>query len=278
MHELLLIPLFLLGQAADGSPFGDVQASRPFGHSAGQENSRFPPPPPLTVGQTEATPFTPAANAHHTSAGPNVGQQLSQPQTTYVAPASATLPSDSSNPTAENFTSREPLPLARQGQESQLPASSGRAPPSIGGTIINIVSSLAIVLGLFFLVAWFMRRGSGSSGGALPSEVVQVLGKAALSPRQQMQLLRVGEKLVLVAISPGGVQTLTEVTDPREVERMASACEGTRSGSASESFREVLSQLGNQPAIGGFFGGSESSEVGRSRRGRTRAGREDSHA
>ena len=66
------------------------------------------------------------------------------------------------------------------------------------GAIISVVVSLAVVLGLFFIVAWFMRRGLPNSTRRLPAEVVEVLGRTPLAGRQQMHLLRFGNKLLLV--------------------------------------------------------------------------------
>ena len=50
--------------------------------------------------------------------------------------------------------------------------------------------------------------------GSLPTDVVSVLGRVPLAARQLAELLRVGNKLVLVSLTPTGAQTLTEVTDP----------------------------------------------------------------
>jgi len=133
------------------------------------------------------------------------------------------------------------------------------------------------VLGLFFGVAWLMRRNVPQGGGALPSDVVQVLGRAPLAGKQQMYLVRVGEKLVLVSLGAGGAQTLTEVTDAPEVERLSAACEAVRTGSASASFRQVLTQLGSQPAAGGFFGNGAPANT-RNRRHPSRTDGEEAHA
>jgi hypothetical protein len=43
-----------------------------------------------------------------------------------------------------------------------------------------------------------------------------------------MQLVRCGNKLLLLATSASGVQPLTEVTDPDEVDRLTRLCRGER--------------------------------------------------
>ena len=255
MNTLQLLTLIALTQAA-GPGQGQPAPAQPLPFTRNW-SATAPTYEQLT---DHSTAIAAEVRRDATSSG-NVGQRIavSDPgadaSDSQVVPASATEPL----PVSTN-TDRQPLALSRQGEGATSTGSTGREPPSLSGTVINIVSSLAIVLGLFFLVVWFLRRGSGTVGGALPSDVLQILGRSQLSPKQQLQLIRVGEKLVLVAVSAGGVQTLTEVTRADEVERLAAACEGTRSGSASDSFRQVLAQLGNQPAVGGFFGNSSNAQ------------------
>ena len=64
-----------------------------------------------------------------------------------------------------------------------------------------------------------------------------------LGARQQVQLLRCGNKLLLVSITPGGAETLTEVTDPLEVDRIAGICQQAHPKSATTAFRQVFQQL-----------------------------------
>jgi len=61
----------------------------------------------------------------------------------------------------------------------------------------------------------------------LPGEVVETLGRVPLAGRQQMHLLRFGNKLLLVCVSPTGVDTLGEITDPSEIDRVAALCAQT---------------------------------------------------
>jgi flagellar biogenesis protein FliO len=98
---------------------------------------------------------------------------------------------------------------------------------------LTVGGSLAAVLAGFFVVAWALRRASPRGFGVLPAEAFEVLGRAPLANRQQAQLLRCGNKLLLVAVGAEGAETLTEITDPAEVERLAAVCRRARpSGSA----------------------------------------------
>ena len=81
----------------------------------------------------------------------------------------------------------------------------------------------------------------------MPGEVVEVLGRAPLANRQQIHLLRCGNKLLLVSVTPTGAETLTEITDPMEVDRLAGLCQQAQPGSATAAFRKVLQQFGHEP-------------------------------
>jgi flagellar biogenesis protein FliO len=124
-------------------------------------------------------------------------------------------------------------------------------------SIYTIITALTIVIGSFLLFAWALRRGArgGARGrGMIPAEAVSVLGKVRLTGRQAVQLLRVGNKLVLVAITPSGAEALTEVTDPGEVDRLVGLCQQHDRHSTTQAFEQVFQNLTREPAGGGFLG------------------------
>jgi flagellar biogenesis protein FliO len=209
-------------------------------------------------------------------AAPNVGERVasvatrqpaavspaahqSPPAETANGPATSGSPLQSPGPLAtaaqplgkQSTTAPPPLPIARNGA-APLPADRGNDPIAAtddNATAIDIDSfltvagSLGIVLGLFLVTIWCLRRGMPKSTRSLPPEVVEVLGRAPLAGRQQMHLIRFGNKLVLATVSPAGVDSISEITDPIEVNRLAGYCEGTRAGSATASFRGILDRL-----------------------------------
>ena len=115
-------------------------------------------------------------------------------------------------------------------------------------SVVTVGGSLAVVLGVFFLIVWLLRRASPGAMGTLPGEVFEVLGRASLANHQHVQLLRCGNKLLLVSFHAAGAganaNTLTEITDPKEVDRLAGLCRQARGGNPSKTFRQVLRQVG----------------------------------
>jgi len=157
-----------------------------------------------------------------------------------TAPAASTVPPPlavvPSSPTVQP-ESAGPLGLGSHNDRN----APGKSSPI--GAMITVGGSMAIVLGLFFIVAWAMRKTAPRGSLVLPKEVFDILGRAPLGARQQVQLLRCGSKLLLVSITPNGTETLTEVTDPLEVDRIAGICQQAHPKSATVAFRQVLQQL-----------------------------------
>lgn len=135
------------------------------------------------------------------------------------------------------------LPPKGKGDESQ--ESSG----GILTTLVTMGGALLLVIGLFLVFAWTMRRTSTRrTGGLLPQGVVEVLGHQTITGRQRVHLLRIGKRLLLVSIMPDSVETLTEITDPAEVDRIAGVCCQTGKGSSTEAFQAMMRQFTQDPS------------------------------
>jgi len=118
-----------------------------------------------------------------------------------------------------------------------------------------MLSALGIVIGSFLLCAWTFKRGTARRTMAmLPPEVVSVLGRVPLAARQFADLIRVGNKLVLITMTPTSAATLTEVTDPLEVDRLVGLCHQSDPQSTTKAFEQVFQQMSLEPARHGFLG------------------------
>lgn len=138
------------------------------------------------------------------------------------------------------------FPSSKTGQAGDKRENSEGGKATSGNVTSVVFSSLAIVLGLFFVVVWLARRALPKSTMSLPSDVLEVLGRSPLANRHHLQLIRLGRRLLLVSVSPDSAETLTEITDPDEVNHLASLCQQDQPGSITGSFRQVLNQLGAQ--------------------------------
>jgi flagellar biogenesis protein FliO len=191
------------------------------------------------------------------SIGPRSGSaddlRLSQPSTFEPRGLPAAAPAVETTEQA-NTTAGGAIPLGPRRERSERDLA---APPKLvsnGTAVTTIAGALGVVLGLFFVVAWFMRRSMPQSMVRLPSEAVEQLGRAPLAGKQNVHLLRIGGKLLLVVVTPFGAETLTEVTDPDEVERLCALCKKNGVHGPSAEFRDVLKQFEREPAAPGFLG------------------------
>jgi len=218
-----------------------------------------PTPAPERFTAPAAAP-QPAAVAP--SPGPTLPRSVVQP----VAYQEPTLPA-ATPPADQSGESRAAVPAGKSPLAAPLPpvgrgktdaprtatssdAADGRAHPKTSSSLMTVAGSLVLVLGLFLLAAWALRRTAPGAAAVLPGEVFTVLGRAPLAGRQQVHLLRCGNKLLLVSLSPTGAETLTEITDPLEVDRLAGLCVQNQPNSATSAFRAVLNQFAHPTQAG----------------------------
>lgn len=149
-------------------------------------------------------------------------------------------------------TTKVPLKLAKKKERSSADEKKPRVSPE--QSLRTMGGSLALVIALLLGMAVLFRKAQPKGAGVLPLEVIEVLGRSTLTKGQNLQLVRIGGKLVLLCVTAHGSETLTEITDADEVERLSTLCRESGPKSVSAAFRDVLAQIGNEPAPGGFVG------------------------
>lgn len=119
-----------------------------------------------------------------------------------------------------------PLPHTALGNEpirsspASLPPTNGAAanlPAPTSMDYPRVLGALGIVIALIFLLRWAARFFFPSVAGRSPSRIVEVLARSVLTPKQQVMLVRVGRRLILVGDSGAQMTTLCEIADPDEV-------------------------------------------------------------
>jgi flagellar biogenesis protein FliO len=243
-----------------------------------ESSAELPPAPAAPLDDYDAAPL-----ADYKAPGASRG---SNPIVREPRVASASLPTTSaaanqsptSFPAANSIPLTPPISAAEDATDRRLAPPSARRTSTSGGQRSSAASflsgglgqfkglasagaGLAVVIALFLLFSWTMRRGGPKSSSVLPESAFAVLGRAPLTAQSFAQLLRVGNKLVLVAMSADGAQPLTEVTDPLEVDRIAGLCMSGKPNGSSAEFQQVLAQLSKEPARG--FLGREASQARR---------------
>jgi flagellar biogenesis protein FliO len=154
-------------------------------------------------------------------------------------------------------THRSPTTVraAENAPSGSSPASSPSAATAANVTNKNlfdlrqILIALAIVIGLIFALRWIGKRlfpglGSGRSSGA-----VRVVSRSVLTPRQQVLLVQVGARRLLVVADNGTqVSTLCQITDADEIASLVGQISGSTRGSrdADRAFDSALDNAKSQ--------------------------------
>lgn len=239
-----------------------------YGGGVEQAVHEEPAPSAVAESKTAQPPVADPVESHAPKEAPPAAEPLAAAPLPGVAlPASADYPSASDESRHLAPRSKPAQGLAAGNGQSLSDGFKSRLPGSFSklDSLTTAGAGLAIVVGLFFVCMWLLRRSSGAKpGGLLPNEAFAVLGRAPLTPQSFAQLLRVGNKLVLVAVSADGIQPLTEVIDPLEVDRLTGVCASGRGHGPAAEFQQVLAQLAREPARG--FLGAEAANGGGRRR------------
>lgn len=230
----LAIQNFAWADYPDFAPASNTPSPWP-GRNTGYVENDDPPQPSSAAPLAEA----PAAE-------PPVAEAYEAPPSRYApvehpTEAPATLAADTQIQPERMPRAKPGLPLAPPTAEAKGGWRAEMSP------VLSAAASLGIVLGLFLLVVMVMRRGMPKTASQLPREAVQLLGRAPLVGRQYLHLVRCGNKLLLLSVSAGSSTTLTEITDPEEVDRLVELCQGGGLGGAS--FRQVLGQFTRQREV-----------------------------
>jgi len=112
--------------------------------------------------------------------------------------------------------------------------------------LFSVGGSLFIVIAAFFLLAALLRKVSPAGHRPLPKEAFECLGRYHLTQKHPLQVLRMGNRIVLVSVMPDGVSTLAEITDPDEVVSFLGLCRRREGNSASEIFRKSVASMSEE--------------------------------
>lgn len=168
----------------------------------------------------------------------SVHAQYSDEETPAVA-----APRKGQRPRATEATVNEPAPrrITKNSNSRSESDAAGETKPrgssspwAVGGPLV-----LLLIVVLAGATLW-KRHGPGVTPG-LPRDAVDVLGRRPLDPRTTLWLVRLGSKILVLGVSPAGVENLSEVSDPVEVDLLAGLCRRPNSGeSYVDTFRTLF--------------------------------------
>lgn len=135
---------------------------------------------------------------------------------------------------------------AADGSTTQPSAATSRG---AGGSVssLRVVSALALVLALIFGLRWVGRRYFPAVTGGRTAGSVRVLSRSPVAPKQQVLLLQVGRRVLVVADNGTQLSPLSVITEPDEVAQIIGQHSSTATpgvfesafGKAQDTFEET---------------------------------------
>jgi flagellar protein FliO/FliZ len=88
-------------------------------------------------------------------------------------------------------------------------AQAGAPTADLGGSIVQLVLGLAVVIALLFASLWLLKRISAPRGEA--AGLIRVVAGTAVGPRERVVILEVGGTWMVLGVAPGQVSALAEI-------------------------------------------------------------------
>ncbi len=135
--------------------------------------------------------------------------------------------------------------INRKGKPTSRPSAKSAAarPTADGFEVKRVLIALSIVIVLILALRWFGRKFFGVAGGGRSTRTIQVLSRSPLSPRQQVVLVRVGRRLLVLADSGGQMSTLSEITDPDEVAALIGQLQDDHADRVTTTFGNLFGRM-----------------------------------
>ena len=109
------------------------------------------------------------------------------------------------------------------------------------------IGALSIVLAVIAAAVWCVRRWMPTFGGT-DCAVLNVVGRAGLSPKHSVALVSLGRRFVLVGLSGDRMTRICEVSDPQEVADLTLRLSQSGSGDTAKAFESLLTGEVNEYA------------------------------
>jgi flagellar protein FliO/FliZ len=172
--------------------------------------------------QVDATPATrPAVNEAPSAASP------SDPIAAPIAPATAAPIAPAGQFDDQSIRRHGTDEPATSMPSTALP---GTTAPSVG--VLRVVLSLSGVVILILALRWCARKVFPTAGVGRATRAIQVLSRTPLGPRQQLILVQIGRRLVLVGDSGTNLSPLCQISNPAEVASLTGEIRGEHAAAA----------------------------------------------
>ncbi|MEC7564057.1 MAG: flagellar biosynthetic protein FliO [Planctomycetota bacterium] len=141
------------------------------------------------------------------------------------------------------------LPLTKRKSVPTVLPRRGSVPSNVANlnqSTIRVISALAVVVGIFLIFVWFMKRIHGKTSPSVSGESLELLGQTRINKIHCLHLIRLGQRVLLVSISDQSVTCLSEIHDPVEVAELLHS-NGPAAAAPDRTFKRIFSQYEQDP-------------------------------
>jgi flagellar biosynthetic protein FliO len=175
------------------------------------------------------------------------------------APAKQTTAASNVTPAAAPATNGETDVIRRTRSDAapttRAAATATHAAPQSAFDPQRVALALGAVLLLIIVLRWIGKRFFSTPGSHRSSRAIQVLSRSILSPKQQLMLVQVGRRLIVVADSGTQMNPLCEIRDADEVAELVGQVHQDKGDSITKTFGQLFGR-----AKTAFDGDEEKSE------------------
>jgi flagellar biogenesis protein FliO len=129
-----------------------------------------------------------------------------------------------------------------------------------------VALGLAAVLALIFVLRWVAKWAFPGVASARPTAAMRVLSRTCVSPKQQLLLVQVGRRVLVVGDSAGHLRGISEIADPDEAAALVAQITEEQSRSSARAFGSLFGRVRNgfeprdEQAAGGLLTGDDDDE------------------
>jgi flagellar biosynthetic protein FliO len=164
------------------------------------------------------------------------------------APTPTPAPTSVAQSAVENETIRRTHvdPRGTSAPATQQSSVSDRSTPQNAFDMKRVVLALGAVLALIIVLRWIAKRFFATPGTGRSSRAIQVLSRAILSPKQQLMVVQVGRRLIVVGDTGAQMSPLCEIRDPDEVAELVGQITQEKGDSISKTFGQLFGRAKTQ--------------------------------
>jgi flagellar protein FliO/FliZ len=191
----------------------------------------------------QAAAQTPGAKVETNVSRPAAAAPDAPPATTDSQTPNARTPETTTQGTGEAspvLNPDEDRPIDGQGGTAGDATGDG---PGWSMNVLDMIWPLALVLGGIVLLFWAARKFLPGMRRLTGNKAVEILARTYLSPRQSINIVKLGRRILVIGQTADGLSSLASITDAEEVSEIVGLCASAGAGSSAASFRRIFQTM-----------------------------------